>query len=338
MKSKLLLLLLAVSVLLAFSGCSAFQSTDPVDPNAKESVVVTIPKGSGTGVIADILKENGLIRSKGGFKKLAKDLRLESQLKAGDYELNRTMSAEEILKKIAAGDVYSSKIKVVIPEGYELKQIEAKLLELKLIDKDAFEDAVANGDFDYAFLKGIPNGSNRLEGFLFPATYQFEPGTSEKDILDKMLSTFDAHFKPEYYKLAENAGMSVVEAVTLASIVEREAKLDSERPTIASVFLNRLNGGKRLESCATVQYALGERKTKLYYKDLEVESPYNTYRHKGLPPGPIASPGAKSIEAALKPAQTDYLFFHTTDKNDGSHIFTKTYQQHTQTQDGVVPQ
>ncbi len=242
--------------------------------------------------------------------------------------LSQSMSNEEIINILQKGEVYVPKVKVTIPEGFELKQIAARLEEKGLVQADKFLEVASTTIFDYPFLVDSPAGVNHLEGYLFPATYQIAESASEKEIMFMMLNAFNRVFKEEYYGRAEELGMNVNELMTLASIVEREAKLDEERSTIASVFHNRLKRNKPLESCATIQFALGERKQRLLYKDLEIKSPYNTYKNPGLPPGPISSVGEKSIIAALYPEDTDYLYFRTTAKNDGSHHFSKTFDEH----------
>ncbi len=322
-------------VLLTVSGCS-LGAIDAVDPASTETVIFEVTSGSGLTAIAKELKAQDLIKSEGGFKQQAKKMDAETALKAGKYELSKAMAAEEIIAKMVSGEIYVEKVKVVIPEGYELKQIEARLLEAGLIDKDAFEQAMTLGQYDFKIASILPEGKNRMEGFLFPATYQIPKDASEEEIITMMLGTFNKHFKDEYYERAKEMNLSIMEVITLASIVEREAKLDTERALIAGVFLNRLKVNKQLESCATVQYALGERKTRLYYKDLAVESPYNTYKYRGLPPGPIASPGAEALEAVLYPEESDYLYFRTSAKGDGSHDFSETFQEHLKSGDGGI--
>lgn len=333
---KRMILSALVLILLMAAGCSVIAPVDPVSPGNTDPVLFEVSQGSGLTAIAKALKSQDLIKSELGFRQQAKSMGAEAALKAGNYELNKGMSAAEIIEKMVAGDVYVEKVKVVIPEGFELKQIVERLTEAGLIDSTEFEKAMQQGQFDYKIVSELPEGKNRMEGFLFPATYQIPKDASEEEIVTLMLGTFNKHFKDEYYVRAKEVNLSVLEVVTLASIVEREAKLDSERALIAGVFLNRLKVNKQLESCATIQYALGERKTRLYYKDLEVNSPYNTYKHRGLPPGPIASPGAKSIEAVLYPEASEYLYFRTSAKGDGSHDFSETFQEHQQSGDGGI--
>lgn len=300
----------------------------PVDLDNYQDITIEIPKGSSTNKIAHILKKNELIKNELIFKLLSKQKNVDALFKAGNYRLNKAMNTEQIIESLINGSVFVETAKFTIPEGFELKQIVERLVnhpDLN-IDQDKFMDLVENEEFDFKFLKDIPKSKNRLEGFLFPDTYEVEKNASEKDIILKMLNRFDDIFKEEYYDRAKDIDMSVKDIIVLASIIEREAKVNKERPIISSVFHNRLKKGKLLQSCATVQYVLGERKENLTYKDLEIDSPYNTYKNQGLPPMPIASPGKAAIEAALFPADTDFLYFVA--KGDGSHVFSKTYSDH----------
>ena len=295
----------------------------PVDPGSKESVSITIPSGTGTGGIAQILEENGLIDNTGVFKLQSKSKGYDGKFKAGQYSLSPSMSMDDIMKILMAGK--ADTVRFTIPEGYDIKRTTAKLAEEGLINAEAFAKEVEAGQFDYKFLADAPAGPDRLEGFLFPETYDIFTTANEHDIILKMLEQFNIVFTDEYYARADELGMSVRDVITLASIIEREARAPEDRPIIASVFYNRLKIDMPLQSCATVQYILGEQKAVLSIKDTKIESPYNTYLNPGLPPGPIASPGADSIKAALYPADTDYLYFLA--KGDGSHAFSSTYEQ-----------
>jgi UPF0755 protein len=194
----------------------------------------------------------------------------------------------------------------------------------------------SGGDFDHDFLADRPEGVTSLEGFLFPDTYEFPSDATARDVIARMLDTFGQRFTPELREQARAQGLTVYQAVTLASIVEREAVLPEERPIIASVFLNRLRAGMHLNADPTVQYALGYQgeghgwwKRPLLLEDLEVDSPYNTYRHVGLPPGPICNPGLAALEAVVNPADTRYLYFVANDvAGDGSHVFAETLEEH----------
>jgi UPF0755 protein len=224
-----------------------------------------------------------------------------------------------------------------IPEGYSIEMIAAKLAAEDICSEAEFLQAVEE-DYDYWFLEDVPASSDieyRLQGFLFPETYAISKDMTAEDIVNLMLKEFDKKFTSKMKKQAEDMGKTIFEVVIEASIIERETKIDSERVTVSGVIQNRLKKDMRLEMCPTVLYPLTEGmydKDTVTYADTEIDSPYNTYENKGLPVGPIANPGILSLEAALNPQEHDYLYYHTDPKkNDGSHIFTKTYKDHMNT-------
>lgn len=329
---KSLKVILAVSILLVslfmVTGCQAVDRlNEAVDINNKAEVIYTVANGATTTSIADDLESIGLIQNSGTFKLLAKENGSEGMMQAGEYSLSKSMSSEDIMLKMVAGDVIEDTVFFTIPEGYEVHEI-ATLLETEgLINKEEFYRVLQEETFDYKFLEGVSREYN-LEGYLFPDTYEIESGASEYDIVVKMLDRFDEKFKDEYYDRALELGMTIDEVVTMATIIEREAMKDEEREIISSVFYNRIKDGYLLQSCATVQYILGERKTVLSIPDTQIDSPYNTYMYTGLPPAPIASPGEASIIAALYPADTNYYYFVTKETNDGSHYFNETLSGH----------
>lgn len=278
--------------------------------------------------IAAQLKQEGLIRSETAFLIYLRFSGHARQLKAGDYYLSNQMSGPELVERFYLGEDPSLYTRVTIPEGYTLQQIEATLAEKGLVDREEFRAVLENGEFNYDFLVGLPAGKNRLEGFLFPATYDIKQGMTETECVDLMLRSFARNVTPEMRQQAADQGLSLLELITLASIVEREARLEEERPIIAGVLFNRLKIKMLLQVDATVQYALGQHQEKIYYRDLEFDSPYNTYIYPGLPPGPIASPGLSSINAVLNPGQ--HNFYYYVAKPDGSHKFSKTLQEHNQ--------
>ncbi len=300
------------------------ENLKPYTNGTTTGVSVTVRKGSNMSEVASLLQNKGLIRSKWAVMLYARLNGLDSRLKAGDFMLQPSWTAPEILNKITEGAV--EYVSFTIPEGYNTKQIADTLAKKGLINRQVFMEQVANGDFNYDFLAGLPHDERRMEGFLFPDTYKITHKTTEKQIIEMMLARCAKELTPEFRQKAQAQGLTLNQAVTLASIIEREAKVDAERPKVASVFLNRIKKGMRLESCATVQYALGENKTRLLNKDLQINSPYNTYRHKGLPPGPIASPGQPSLLAAVNPAPGNYLFFVVF--QNGEHVFSKTLAEH----------
>lgn len=327
MKKWIILILIVVITISGYIYFNAYMEkmTQPMDTESSEYISVEIPSGSTTEDIANILKNHGLIRSDFVFKYQSKKNNFDGKYQAGSYMLGFNMSMDKIMSLIQEGEAETNTVRFTIPEGYDITRVADALEKEGLVDREKFLDVVANGDFSYVFLNGLSKDENRLEGFLFPDTYEVYANASEEEIINKMLSRFDQLFTDEYYKRLEELGYSIKEMITLASIIERESLLDDERPIVSSVFHNRLNTGMLLQSCATVQYILGEVKPKLTIADTRIESPYNTYLHKGLPPGPIASPGLASIKAALYPEATEYMYFVA--KGDGSHAFAVTYNE-----------
>ncbi|MDF2592736.1 MAG: mltG [Clostridia bacterium] len=301
-------------------------------PNGTEQEI-TIAKGSSVKAISSQLENQGIIKNANVFSIYCKLSDKASKIKAGKYILSSAMSVEQIVNKLAAGNAETNSARFTIPEGFELRQIADRLEAQGLINKDEFYAAIEKSDFNYSFIKDIPSREGKLEGYLFPDTYEVFKNATEQEIIDKMLGRFDKVFTAEYRQRAKELNMTFDQVITLASIIEREAKLDKDRKLVSAVFHNRIKKNMKLESCATVQYLLKEQKPVLTYKDLEVNSPYNTYMYAGLPKGPIASPGAKSIEAALYPDDVDFLFFFAT--KDGSHIFSRTYKEHLAAQNKI---
>lgn len=290
-----------------------------------EKVVLNVPDKASTGAISQSLYEKGLTRNDWVFKIYAKIKGFESQLKAGEYNFSGQVALKDIKDKLSQGRVVTRKY--TIPEGYNLEQIAGLLAEKGVVNREKFLDVAQNGKYDYDYLP--PAGTDRrLEGFLFPDTYQINTGWTEEKIINMMLKRFDAVFIPEWREKAKKQNMTIKEVVTLASIIEREARTADDRPIISGVFHNRIKKKMRLESCATVQYALGEVKEVLLYSDLAIDSPYNTYKNSGLPPGPIAAPGKAALKAALYPTESNYLYFVA--KPDGSHYFSRTLAEHNQ--------
>lgn len=289
---------------------------------------VKIEKGSTVGRIARELKDAGLIEYRWAFVLFAKVTGNADSFQYGTYVLNTDMDYLELVTNLQKTASFRATVTVMIPEGAELREIIATLDEKNVCTAEELWDAVENHPFDYDFLQNLPERENRLEGYLFPDTYEFFEQSDAVTVLTKFLDNFEVKFSQELRDRAEEIGMSIDEVVTLASIIEREAASDEDRATVSSVFHNRLNSTQYplLQSCATVQYVLQERKPVLTYDDIKIDSPYNTYLYEGLPIGPIASPGLASIRAALYPETTDYYFFVVT--ADGTHIFSKTLAEH----------
>jgi UPF0755 protein len=331
-KSRFVVIVVVI-IFLFFSAFIYYQSLfQPV--TTKSDVVekiIYIPNGYSTSQIAKLLKENNLIRNERFFIWRAKVLGADGKLQAGKYLLSPNMTTDQIIKKIFAGKAQIDTVKVTIPEGYTLKDIATKLSRLGLVNKDKFLEIAQNDTFDYDFLKDVPKDRpNRLEGYLFPDTYFIHVNADEKEIINIMLKRFQEVYNSTIKNNAKNVGMTPDQIVIIASIVEKEAAIDSDRPMIAGVIYNRLKKNMKLQLCPTVVYALGIHKDVLSYKDLQVDSPYNTYQHYGLPIGPICNPGLKSIEAALLPTKHDFYYYVA--KKDGSHIFSITYEEHLKAQ------
>lgn len=297
---KIILFIMLAGIIIVFA----------ISPSKDYSV--SIFPGTTAREAASILKEAEVISSSADFLLTLAVKNAEHLIKPGKYIFNSRMSYSEIIDKLIKGE----SIKITIPEGYTAKQIADLLFNKGFIsNKDKFLLLVEK--------QGV-------EGFLFPATYEMLPGYSEEKIIQMMVNEFRKHFTLDMEKRANELNMTKKEIVILASIIEKEARLKKEMPLISSVFYNRLKIGKPLESCATVLYALDTHKNRLSYSDLKTDSPYNTYIYRGLPPGPICNPGINALIAALYPADTQYLYF--VSRGDGSHCFSKTYQEHLKAQ------
>jgi UPF0755 protein len=285
---------------------------------ARASSRFSILQGESVQSVAVKLEGGRYIRSAPFFVSLVRASGTARSMKAGEYVIRKDMKATDIIRVFSRGVIATERF--TVPEGLNLRQV------AEILDSDGIVPAgeFLNACSDRRLLEkyGIP--FTNAEGFLFPDTYVVAKGLSAAQIAEVMIRKF-------FDVLAE---LSVTDyhqdglnsTVIIASLVEKEAKLDDERPLIAAVFYNRLKRGKRLESCATVQYILQKPKERLLFSDLKVESPYNTYLHTGLPPGPIANPGRKSLAAALSPAAVEYLFF--VSKKNGSHHFSSSYEEH----------
>lgn len=317
-----------VSLLLAFGIINVANDVYAfIKPN--EEIVVSIPEGSSTSNIASTLKGSGVIDHPFIFKLYSRLKKADGQYQFGEYTLNSNMTYDEIIKELKKSSVQKESVKFTIPEGYEQNQIVDLLVEKGYCDRDSLEDALQNHQYDYDFLKDLPERRDRLEGYLFPDTYEIYKGEDAVSIVNRMLKNFETKvLTDENKKLISKSDLSLDELITLASIVEREGQAAEELPKVASVFYNRLNSTtySYLESCATIQYVLPERKEVLSIADTKTDSPYNTYMHKGLPPGPISCPGLAAIQAVLEPETTDYYYF--VSNKDGTHLFAKTYNEH----------
>lgn len=308
-------------------GSFIFIQIGPYNKNNSSDIKIEIPKGASVNTISDILYKNKLIRNKFVFKTVAKLSNKVTEFKAGKYLLNQTYSNNDIVDLLVSGKTYENGIKVTIPEGSTSKEIVDILVKNKLGSKVKYEELIDSPKSFYSEFSFLDeNDIISLEGFLYPETYYFDEDSSEKEVLSKMLDAFNSEYDNNLKKKQKEMKMTLQQVVNLASIVEKEAVLDKDRPIIASVFYNRLDIDMPLQSDATIQYAFDKRKQIVTYKDLEIDSPYNSYKNKGLPPTPIANPGIKSIEAVLNPADTDYLYFVA--KMDGGNNYSTNYKDH----------
>lgn len=314
---KLLKLLIGLAVLVTASVVISLALNQPPDKKAEE-FIFSVPSGQTVQCIAVDLQRAELIKSRRFFILLARITGKEEEIKAGDFRLNTGMKTSQILKVLSSGQVLLQQF--TVPEGLHIRQVALLLEDRGVIQSQSFVQACSSrkliDEYDVPF--------DTLEGFLFPDTYVVAKGLGAEEIIRIMVERFFerlGRIKPPPYTDQE-----LKQGVIIASLVEREAMVDEERPLVAAVFYNRLARNKRLESCATVQYILGKTKERLLHSDLRTPSPYNTYLHAGLPPGPIANPGAASLQAAFYPADVDYLFF--VSRGNGTHHFSSTYEEH----------
>jgi len=304
----------------------------PVDPLDKRVVNFTVAPGETASTIGPRLEQMGLIRDAGLFRQLVRYRGVDSALEAGDYQLSRSMSMDQIVGELQHGRRRS--IVVTIPEGWRLEQVAARLAEAGLGREEEFLSLMRKHDYPYPWLQERPKDAPAgLEGFLFPDTYEFPLDAKPADVIDLLLKNFERRVSPELQRALVSHGLTFYQAIVLASIVEREAVVAQERPIIAAIFLARMERGMYLQADPTVSYAKGyDPDSKRWWMPMlegeakTIDSPYNTFLHAGLPPGPICSPGLASIEAVAYPAKTRYLYF--VSKGDGSHAFAETFEEH----------
>ena len=282
---------------------------------------ITIQKGMHLVNVSEELGREGLVRSPLAFRSLVVLKGEQRHIRAGQYRFEEPLSAFSLIDRLTQGGVFIHP--VTFPEGFSMDQIARRLSESKLADYDRFMK-IAEDPAKAEAILGFKAPS--LEGFLFPDTYHFAQDMSEEDIIRAITDRFFRIFTDELRKKAEEIGLSVLETVTLASIIEKETSQPSERALISGVFHHRLERGMRLESDPTIIYGLENYDGNIRRKDIAADHPYNTYKIKGLPPGPICSPGRESLLAALNPEKTDYLYFVA--KKDGFHQFSKNYREH----------
>jgi UPF0755 protein len=304
--------------LLALAAAAAFLSGCGTPHGAPVRVIV--PKGASFATATDSLGKAGLVGSKPFFRLYARFTEKDRNIKPGTYLIRRGTPWSEIVAALHGGHGLVNTI--TIPEGFTVAQIAPLLAQALTVPADSV--AAALGDTTLLLRLAIPIKS--LEGYLFPDTYAFPDGMKAREAILEMVKRFEREWKPEWNARLRDLGMTRHEVVTLASIVEREARIPAERPVIAGVYRNRLRAKMPLQADPTVQYARGRHAARVLLKDLEIDSPYNTYKYPGLPPGPIASPGGASLVAALFPADVDFLYFVAAP--DGHHEFRRTLAEH----------
>ncbi|MBI4520908.1 MAG: endolytic transglycosylase MltG [Gemmatimonadetes bacterium] len=291
-------------------------------PPWSESVEVRVPPGASLSVVADSLAARGILKNPRLFTLWGRIRRLDREIQAGMYAFRPGSGWNTILRDLSRGAVLT--LPVTIPEGFQLRDIAERIAPITELEADSVAAILTAPAAAEAF--GVPGPT--LEGYVFPDTYLFAPGTPLDRVIATLTGRYRAFWTPQRLARADSLGRSQVEITTLASIIEAEAQRAAEMPLISAVYHNRLAQRYPLQADPTVLYAIGEHRTRLLYSDIDAvaDHPYNTYTQPGLPPGPIGSPGEKALSAALYPAAVDYLYFVA--QGDGSHVFSRTLEEH----------
>lgn len=340
-KLKLIFLILSIIVLLGVGtavgiGLFIASALQPVEATDQE-VRVSIPQGSSSMQIAEELHTKGLIKNSSIFTYYLKLKKQGSKFQAGEYAMKPGMTFEDMIDKLNKGDVVKEEmIRITIPEGYTIEQIAAKMSETTSWKKETFLKLVDDpSSFKEETTASIPADSknlrHRLEGYVFPETYEFKKGATEQEFIERSLQQLDKKLDtlpPDWKDKLKARGLTIHQMLTVASLIEREVVVDEERALVSGVIVNRLKMNMPLQIDATVQYLFDKSKDRLLEKDLQIQSPYNTYLNTGLPPGPIASPSLASIKAAIYPEETKYVFYVTKKDGTKGHLFAETFEQH----------
>lgn len=332
--------IIALMILIGFGGKFAYdyitEGLSPVDESSTETVEVTIPLGSSSSTIADLLEENGVINNALMYRIYIK-VNNVADFQAGDYTLSPSMTLEEVSTALQSGRIVEeAKYFVTIPEGRTIEEIAELLSNKANIDEEAFLELMTDEDYIQSLIEKYPSILSEtildedirypLEGYLFAATYpMYEDEPSIETLIEQMLDKTEDVLLTYFAEIDELDQFTIHEIFTFSSLVEREARNEEERKMIAGVFYNRLAEGMRLETDPTVLYALGEHKDRVLFSDLETESPYNTYQVYGLPIGPISNFGESSLEAVINPSETNYLYFVAA---DGEIYYSETFEEH----------
>ncbi len=349
--------ILAVALIIAAIVAYLYikSGAEPLDANSTETKKVVIEHGTSSGMIGQQLEDEGIIRNGTMFEYFLK-LNSITNYQAGEYELSPSMDFEQIAKTLETGRVYQEVLyRLTVPEGYSVEEIAAQAEEELPISSDRFMELMKDEEFIKSLIEEYPDMLTDeildedvkypLEGYLYPATYDItEENPSIKDLVRKMLdatksNSYGVYNSVDSYSInfeGENKDLSFHEFLTLSSLVEKEATSLADRSKIASVFLNRLaeTPSMPLQTDPTVLYALGEHQERTLFEDLEVEDPYNTYIHTGLPPGPIASPGLESLQSTMNPSNTDYFYFLAD--SEGNNHFAETFEEHIENREKYI--
>lgn len=328
MKTIIKLVVLLAVILCA--GCiSGFLLLNRASPSIPEKgAEFDIRQGDYASSIAERLKKEKLITSALFFKVMIRISGLDKHLQSGYLQILPGEKTTDIIRNILNGKF--STITFTIPEGYNFNEINRVLTDKNILTKEQIDDFISQPDWLVTI--GLPAYCKTPEGFMFPETYTIRKGTGIKKIYRTMVDEFYARLKREIPDYENFSSEQFYDRVIIASIIEKEVRAPNEAAIVAGVFFNRLNQSMKLQSCATVQYILNKPKERLLEEDLSIESPYNTYLNKGLPPSPISNPGINALKAAFNPAKSDYLYFVVKDPAKGTHQFSKTYEEHLKAQ------
>jgi UPF0755 protein len=333
MKEKIFLFAVILLLVLFAIGIGSYffiqnRINSPLNSETDIKKEFVIEKGDSVKQIARNLEKEGIINGRDFFEIYVWQKKIAGNLQAGEYELSPSMTIPEIVGLFIKGKVKSNEVVITIPEGFSNDDIDKRLSENGLIKRMEFLSFDKNPSLDlsgYDFLRDKPEGIG-LQGYYFPDTYRYYNDSSVEGIAKKMLDNFDEKLSQDLREEIKRQNKSVFEVIILASIIEKEAKFPEDMKKIAGVFQNRLNAGKPLESDATINYITGSGRAQSTFEDLQIDSPYNTYKYPGLPPGPISNPGMGAIRAAIYPEMNDYLYFLT--KRDGKAVFSRTLEEH----------
>jgi len=314
-------LVLAIFCVVVFSWWEIFV---PKNPASKETKIFPVIQGEGSKDISNNLEKQGIIKSGLFFRTYTLITGSANHLQAGKYEISSSMNIPEIVYKISLGDV--AKFTVTFPEGFSLADIE-KELEGKglLAGSDLKNQTVEVYKKQFSFFESVPDSAS-LEGFLFPDTYQFAYGTKVDEIVDRMISNFNKKLTADLRDVIVLKGKSIFEIITMASLIEKEVRTKEDKELVSGILWKRIEIDMPLQVDATIRYFIGKKTGGISVEDTQIDSPYNTYKYKGLPKGPICNPGLESIKAAIYPKESDYLYYLSTP--EGETIFNKTFEKH----------